>query len=699
MAAAEAIEQALSGGSTRGEGTYRRRRGRVIGLFALALAVLVAIGGLGLSGLETVMKDGLRGRISALRDAVAAGTMVWLEAQEHTATVVAGAPALHPLMVAVVRAEESTAGDIEAHTTALSALDEGQLFEGSALLAADGRVVMNHGAGVEVGVEAPPEVRRVYEAAVNGEARASLPFHVPEGEPRMVVGAPVMEGEELVAVILLGLSTDKFSATLLAARAGESGETYAVNRDGKLISDSRFLDGLREVRLIGPNDETAVLGVDVRDPGGDLEDGYTTGVLRSEQPLTRSAERALEGETGVDVDGYRDYRGTTVVGAWMRAERHGFAIITEVDAVEAYRPLVVLRRMFGGLLLLVLLAATATFAVGLLLERQRRRAGLAEKKAARLGQYQLEEKLGEGGMGAVYRAHHALLRRPTAVKLLHPTHNSAANLERFEREVRRTAELSHPNTISIYDYGHTADGVFYYAMEYLEGVDLDVLVERFGPMPSSRVIHLITQAAGALAEAHSVGMVHRDIKPANLFLCRRGGVPDTVKVLDFGLVKTSRPEDKTLTADDVVMGTPAYLPPEMVSSANAATPVSDIYALGAVAYYLVTGEPVFDGETAMALLMAHASVQPVPPSERLGAAVDATLEEVILACLEKSPAHRPQSADELIARLDAAEVAGQWTRAMAEDWWTRHQDSISGLTDADRKSVGTDETIMRIDSE
>ena len=294
-------------------------------------------------------------------------------------------------------------------------------------------------------------------------------------------------------------------------------------------------------------------------------------------------------------------------------------------------------------------------------------------KVKRLGQYTLEQKLGEGGMGAVYRARHALLRRPTAVKLLPPETAGEDNIRRFEREVQLTAQLSHPSTIAIFDYGRTFDGVFYYAMEYLDGVDLQRLVQDDGPQPAGRVIHILQQVCGALAEAHGVGLMHRDIKPANIILCERGGMPDVAKVVDFGLVKKfeAGSADQTMvqTAAHVVMGTPLYLAPEAFAGDWAIDPRCDLYAVGAVGYFLLTGAPVFIGKTVVEIGAHHLHTTPEPPSRRAPHPVPAELERVLLQCLAKSPADRPATAAALQEELNACARLAPWPPARATAWW------------------------------
>jgi len=301
----------------------------------------------------------------------------------------------------------------------------------------------------------------------------------------------------------------------------------------------------------------------------------------------------------------------------------------------------------------------------------RRRARDAEQ----LGQYRLEEKIGEGGMGAVFRARHAFLRRPTAVKLLPPEKAGAENLRRFEQEVQLTAELHHPNTITIFDYGHTAEGVFYYAMEYIDGLDMAALVARSGPQHPGRVVALMRQAASALIEAHGVGLVHRDIKPSNIMaqlLHSHDDAGDFVKVLDFGLVKRMRSEGGIeLTNEADLSGTPQYMAPESIKSPTAVDARADVYALGAVAYFLLTGTHVFGGKTIVEVCSHHLHSAPEPPSVRLGTAIDPALEALVLQCLEKDPVLRPQSALEFKRQLALCDVP-HWGPEDARRWWEAH---------------------------
>jgi serine/threonine-protein kinase len=292
-------------------------------------------------------------------------------------------------------------------------------------------------------------------------------------------------------------------------------------------------------------------------------------------------------------------------------------------------------------------------------------------KARKLGQYTLERKLGQGGMGEVYQARHALLRRPTAIKLL-PGDTSPEQVRRFEQEVQLTASLTHPNTISIYDFGRTPDGVFYYVMELLDGLTLQEVVERDGPQSPARVIHILLQASSALREAHDAGLIHRDIKPANIFLCRIGGVADTVKVLDFGLVKRLDPGgDPGQSNLNAIVGTPLYLSPEAITAPDKLDARSDLYALGAVGYFLLTGAPVFSANTVVEACSRQLHEQPEPVGKRAKQPVPEELARIIHDCLAKDPAARPANAGVLGARLRQVPGADAWTEADADAWWQR----------------------------
>ena len=308
------------------------------------------------------------------------------------------------------------------------------------------------------------------------------------------------------------------------------------------------------------------------------------------------------------------------------------------------------------------------------------------RRAREMGSYRLEALIGRGGMGEVWRAQHRMLARPAAVKLIRAQPEGTAGspldatvLRRFEQEAQNTAALRSPHTIGVYDYGLSEDGSFYYVMELLDGFDLDTLVIRHGPQPPERVVHILRQACHSLQEAHKAGLVHRDVKPANLFVCRYGDDLDFVKILDFGLVTergTARAGDTEavtkLTREGTVVGSPAFMPPEMLLDESDIDGRADIYALGCVAYWLLTGALVFEAESPLAMLVSHARDAPTPPSVSGEFEIPEELEMLVLACLEKDPVKRPQSARELSDRLDAVGLEPLWSEARRARWWQTH---------------------------
>ncbi len=311
-------------------------------------------------------------------------------------------------------------------------------------------------------------------------------------------------------------------------------------------------------------------------------------------------------------------------------------------------------------------------------------------EAATMGQYELEEKIAQGGMGEVWRAQHQLLARPAAIKLVRPELLGSGDaggpekvLRRFEREAQTTAALRSPHTVDLYDYGITQEGTFYYVMELLDGVDLETLIQEHGPVSAERAIHLLRQACDSLADAHDSGLVHRDIKPANLYACRMGVVHDFVKVLDFGLVKYESQADleSKLTVEGVTSGTPAYMPPEMALSPDSVDGRADIYSLGCIGYWLLTGQLVFEGDSPMAMVVEHVNTPPVPPSQRSEISVPPELDRMILKCLSKDPADRYSNALELAEDLEACcATLPSWSNRDARSWWQTHLPELTSST-------------------
>jgi hypothetical protein len=328
------------------------------------------------------------------------------------------------------------------------------------------------------------------------------------------------------------------------------------------------------------------------------------------------------------------------------------------------------------------------------------------REIARVGQYVLREKIGEGGMGVVYRATHALLRRDTAVKLLLPGRVSPGDLLRFEREVKLTAQLTHQNTVAVFDYGRTPDGVFYYAMEYLEGGDLEQLVDYAGPLEPGRAIWILEQVCRALNEAHGLGLVHRDIKPSNVLLCERGLEGDAAKLLDFGLVMDLKKQPAGAPGTGAQLeGTPLYIAPESINSPSDVGAASDLYSLAAVAFFLLTGEPLFSGSSIVEVCAAHLYTPARPPSELKP--VSAALDAVVLRCLAKEPSARYSSALALRDALLACPEASGWDAPTAAAWWRAHRERFAAHRAARRSDrAGSDrargseaESALRIDFE
>ena len=540
----------------------------------------------------------------------------------------------------------------------------------------------------ELNPSRPPAMRRLNNFQIMTTARRRGDVTL------MQVATPVRDqaGQILGALALIINPDQEFSRILSVARSGASGETYAFDQTGLMISHSRFDEQLKQLGLLDATNASSALNLRLHDPGGDLTQGFKSPEAdRSSRPLISLVADAVDGANEVRLEPMRDYRGVLVVGASRWLPQYGFGVATQLDATEAFRPLHMLQWLFVGLVLVLLLCATGLFVLSNL--TWRRQLNEAELKLKQLGQYTLEEKIGEGGMGVVYRARHALMRRDTAVKLLLPDRADPAAIARFEQEVCLTCQLTHPNTIQVYDYGHTPDGIFYYAMEFLRGLNLHELVARYGPQPEGRVVHILSQICDSLAEAHSLGLIHRDIKPGNIFLCQRGGLPDWVKVLDFGLVRDYRagetPPAATETGE-VVEGTPWFTPPEAIQNPAQADPRSDLYAVGVLGYYLLTGQYIFDAETIAEIHKKQLSAAPVPPSQRTRNPISAEMEQIILRCLEKEAVRRPQSAAELRAWLQTCPTVADWTVDARLAWWeTYARESVVSL-----EALGAEATPM-----
>lgn len=684
----------------------------------LAVILLSVIGFIVRRSIETTMEDGLRSQLQTLLNVDVAMLQTWFNAQKSNAESLANSidvrQTIYPLLDMPDTEAETQPDSVDklrlkleqSLGPALTAHD----YVGYIVVDKKKKVVASHRPEL-IDQQNIPENDTFVSRALGGMTNISAPFasvaslkddrgRVRTGMPTMFVAAPIRDNSfQVVGVLALRINPEEeFSRITGLGRYGQTGETYAVDQHGRMVSGSRFDSELMLLGLL-PDQENSksILQLLVRDPGGDLTAGHRPKVRRSELPPTYAVGEAIARRPGVNVVGYRDYRGALSVGAWTWLADGDIGVVTEIDTAEAFRPLTILRRTFWALFALLALSSAAIFIFTILLARSRREAQKAAIEAQQIGQYKLERKLGAGGMGIVYKGHHAMLRRPTAIKMLDVDRVNEGTLERFEREVQITSQLNNPHTVAIYDYGRTPEGVFYYAMEYLDGIDLQAMVEKYGPQPVPRVIHILLQVCSSLYEAHSAGLVHRDIKPANIMLNRRGGEPDVVKVLDFGLVKAlDDVKQSGMTQQNSLTGTPLYMSPEAIQLPNSVDARSDLYAVGAVGYFLLTGLPVFDADNVVDLCQKHVATPPVPPSERSRTQIPSALESALLACLEKSRAKRPQTARDLAQLIMRCKEANEWSIEDADAWWGRHERG-QPMTSASAPATTTNKYAATID--
>jgi serine/threonine protein kinase len=671
----------------------------------VALLILGAIGYLTKRMIESTIKSSLKAELETLVEVESQMIESWRQVQQSNAEAIAASLSIRSVVYKLLENELAESDKVPTDPALrlelrkhISPAMTSHHYEGYFVVDRNYKI-LDASNPVLIGQRSIAEYSKSLSECFEGKTIVSPPFPsvvmlpdekgvIRAGTPTIVVCTPIRdEAFQVVGALVFRISPDRdFTRILQIGRIGSSGETYAFDAQGMMVSNSRFDDQLIILGIL-PDRENArsMLNVSIRDPGGDLTSGYRPKTRRSSAPFTRMATSALAGDHGSDVDGYRDYRGVLVVGAWKWLPEFHIGIATEIDTAEAFRPLVILRNTFFVLFGLLGLTSVGIFAFSLLTARLRREAQNAAIKAQQLGQYKLEEKLGEGAMGVVYRGHHAMLRRPAAVKMLELERMNDDALARFEREVQITCQLNHPNTIAIYDYGRTPEGIFYYAMEYIEGINLQTLVQQYGPQPEERVIHILRQICGSLFEAHSMGLVHRDVKPANLMLSRRGCEPDVVKVLDFGLVKEVS-DDEGKGARQSLTGTPLYMSPEAFQSPLSVDACSDLYAVGAVGYFLLTGRPVFEANSIVALCKKHVDEDPEPPSKFCRTPISQELEHAILSCLEKKRPKRPQTARDLIHLLNTSPSAFAWSSEKGEAWWSRHERATKSKTSAESQS-------------
>lgn len=625
-----------------------------IALFLL-LAAILAVGlwtyrGVGES-LREIRSTGLRTLLNTQVEALE----LWIAEGRHEAEQLAADP---ELSAAIARLARTGHGGKDGSRIISN------ILRASASIGATSAHVIDPRGGIlasseaaRVGQRVTPDFLVHLAPALAGRSVFVRPYRIGADSPRLGrawVAAPVRTaGGRIVAMIALGSpAEEKFADIFKIARPGRTGEALAFDAEGWLLSESRqpgVPGQLRQApRLAMPDAESATL---TRLAG------------------QATAARGSAGGEGVLLDPFPGYHGRDVIGAWRWIGEHDIGVAVEMEADEAYAPLHYLEIAYFIVIVLMAAVWLSRFLPPRMLAAFLRR----DAQIRRVGPYRLLRQIGEGAISNIYLAQHQLLKRPAAVKVLKPQASSDEWIARFQREVQLASQLRHPNTITIYDYGTGPNGLFYYAMEYLEGISLADLVERYGPVPPSRTAHILRQACASLQEAHAHGLVHRDIKPQNIMLCEIRGERDVVKVLDFGLVKQVGGEQtRDLTGTLRILGTPLYMSPERIRHPGDADARADIYALGAVGFNLLTGKRLFETETEHDLTYQVLHATPRHASECSPFAVPVELDALIARCLEKDPAARPQSAAEVSDALDALLARTPWTPRQIDAWWQKH---------------------------
>ncbi|NND99683.1 MAG: serine/threonine protein kinase [Pirellulaceae bacterium] len=496
---------------------------------------------------------------------------------------------------------------------------------------------------------------------------------VPEtDEPVMANIVPIRNADEdvIAAMLVRGIDMYKdFDRMFLEISQTSGLDVYAVDRRGVMVTASpRASEAARVVELeLQPNQFAAVLRVS--DPGVALSPKNVGQVRRTALPLTYSVAGATTGHPDVRVDDYRNYCGVPVVGAWRWNERWQLGILVEHDSKTAFAPTRIVR--FGFLLLATLLTITA-FAAATQIAKQTSRAHAAIHPLSR---YELISELGSGGMGVVYRARHRQLGRDTALKVLRGDRQNREDRLRFDREARLAASLSNPHSVMIYDYGRSEEGEAFCVMEFLKGITLYEVVTRSGHQSFGRVLFILRQICDALAEAHNLGLLHRDIKPQNVMLSLDPSVGDWAVVFDFGLAKPLKPDAGTYqTSETVWAGTPMYMAPERYREPGGMDPRSDIYSVGCIAYFLLSGRPPYmecDPESLFALVLSE---QPIGIEIHRGELVPESITKIVNRCMAKNPEERFRTVEELSTVVDELRNEYPWTAEEARNWWRLHGD-------------------------
>ncbi|MEO9590833.1 serine/threonine protein kinase [Rhodopirellula bahusiensis] len=560
-----------------------------------------------------------------------------------------------------------------------------------------------------------------HERLIGGNSTLAMPQRLPGWENQtaiMVSMSPLMDRNQCFGAFGWVMEADdRFSDLLEITRSGETDESYAIDGRGRMLSTSRFQVQLAEKGF----PDNSVLNYEVRDPGSDILAHEAIATPSQALPLTRMADQATRRADGMELEGYRNYRGAMVVGAWKWLPQFDLAVATEIDVAEAYQPATILRRV----LILTLAGVVTLSSIALALIAYSRHRALRKQRLAeedgdgrRIGQYRILELLGVGGMGSVYRGRHEYLRRDVAIKVLEGERLSTRSVARFHREVQLTSTLRHPNTIAIYDFGQCSaatgesqignsrigeevdpEETFYYVMEYIDGVSLQQLIDYYGPQTPERTVHFLLQICGSISEAHSTGLIHRDIKPANILVSAHGGLWDHIKVLDFGLVKdiggdSNLTLQEGVTQADSMTGTPLYMAPETIRDPSAASPRADIYSIGSVGYALLTGRPIFEGDSVIDLCLKQLEQNPPRPEDRLQRRLPGDLQDILMRCLDRSASKRFKSVAECTAALESLPEAGRWTQARSVEWWANEFDQAARTQPGQTKNPTVDDAAL-----
>ncbi|WP_372365026.1 protein kinase [Candidatus Uabimicrobium sp. HlEnr_7] len=515
---------------------------------------------------------------------------------------------------------------------------------------------------------------------------SSLHLDSSEQQALILSGTPLYNtAGDIIAALIFGIQPQMDFSTIF--QVNNTSHNYAFDADGWMLSSSVHNDQIREIGLITSKDVHPIYKLKILDPKCNLLKGEE--VTHEDLSFTYLVTNALKTSKGFNVDGYRDFRGVPVIGAWMWVEDYKIGIATEIELDEAYATLYSFRRLFWYLFLLLAISGFVLLISLYIIMHFYKKAKVAQQ----FGQYKIIDKIGKGGMGEVYKASHATLRRITALKLIQPHQISEENVKRFEQEVQLTSRLTHPNTIAVYDYGRTPKGIFYYVMEYLPGITLSELVYKNGAVDESRVMYFLTQVCSSVAEAHSIGLIHRDIKPANIMIGERGGIYDFVKVLDFGLAREINDISREYADHEngAIYGSPHYIAPEALLNPKEIDQKCDIYAIGAVGYFLLTGKHVFNSKDAAEVCRHQIKTIPRLPSEVLGREVNKELEDIIMRCLKKKPRERPLNAQVLYELLK--DCKSDWEQNKARIWWRENAENIYKGLDSSRIKDHNLETI------